>query len=143
MGGKSHHSVIYFKLNINSSVKNESSTLKYQVDKGNYEEMREHMSKTVWEDVFKEAEEVDNWWDGFESTLNTAKEKFIPKKKFKQNYVKRSFSAPQTLLYKLQLKRKAFKQYKKFPTTSNYKIYAKYRNQVKLEVRKAKKAKEV
>ena len=44
---------------------------------------------------------------------------------------------------KIRQKRKAFKHYKKYPSVANYKIYTKYRNQVKWETRKAKKQKEL
>ena len=42
-----------------------------------------------------------------------------------------------TLLHKIRLKRRAYKYYKKYPTQRNYDTYAKLRNQVKWESRKA------
>ena len=66
----------------------------------------------------------------------------MPKKRFRGPKIKITFTAPFTLLQKVQRKRQAFKHYKKYPSVSNYNIYAKYRNQVKWETRKAKKQKE-
>ena len=88
--------------------------------------------------------DIDDMFDGIEHILTEAKNMYIPKKKIRNNcFVKRSFSAPDTLLYSLQLKRKAFKIYKKFPTTENRNNYIKYRNEVKAGVKKAKKQKEI
>ena len=47
------------------------------------------------------------------------------------------------MLDKVRAKRRAYKTWKKYRTTHNYNIYAKFRNQVKWEVKKAKKFKEI
>ena len=54
----------------------------------------------------------------------------------------RSFTAQPTLLYFIQLKRSAFKTWKKFPTLENYNTYTKYRNRVKKEANLSKRSKE-
>ena len=141
--GKSHHSVLTFslpiKLNKNDNV---LPTLKFQINKGDYEAMRTFMREVNWEELLKQEDDIDKWWSVIEGVLNEAKLKFVPQISMKKSTVKRSFTAPSTLLDKLKLKRKAYKQYKKYPTVSNFNLYAKYRNQVKWETRKAKKCKE-
>ena len=121
------------------------------MDKGDYIGMREHMSHVKWDELLKEEESVDDWWDVIENTLTKAKDLFVPKKKLnpcfknpnaKKPPYKRAFAAPDSMLKKIKLKRYAFKTYKKFPTVKNYNIYAKYRNQVIWETRKAKVQKE-
>ena len=74
-----------------------------------------------------------------ELLIKEAEEEFVPKKKFNLNTTKRKFHAPITLLDKVRAKRRAYKTWKKYRTTHNYNIYAKARNQVKWEVKKAKK----
>ena len=150
--GKSHHSVLYFYIDIEPLKNSIPSTIpKFCMDKGDYIGMREHMSHVKWDEVLKEEESVDDWWDVIENTLTKAKDLFVPKKKLnpcfknpnaKKPPYKRAFAAPDSMLKKIKLKRYAFKTYKKFPTVKNYNIYAKYRNQVIWETRKAKVQKE-
>ena len=71
------------------------------------------------------------------------KDKFIPKKIYKNNFTKRTFSAPLTLLLRIKLKRAAFKTYKRFPTQSNYNEYVRLRNEVNTAVKKARKEREL
>ena len=139
--GKSHHSALCFSLGLKSSNKDTSHVTKYAVNKGDYVNMKEHMSGINWVTLLDNQEEVDIMWDRFEAEINKAKELFIPKKKFK-NSNKHIFQAGSTPLQKLHLKRAAFKTFKKFPTPSNYHLYTRYRNQVKCEARKAKCQKE-
>ena len=142
--GKSHHTVMTFALDVCSNVcKNDANPIsKFQIDKGNYPAMRESVGKVNWEGYLNEEGNVNDWWGKIENTINEAKNKFIPKKRYRGPKIKRTFTAPFTLLQKVQRKRQAFKHYKKYPSVSNYNIYAKYRNQVKWETRKAKKQKE-
>ena len=140
--GKSHHLLLSFRIEAYHKQVEDSGKIKYQVNKGNYDEMREHVGNVDWNELSEC--DVDDMFDGIEQILTEAKNMYIPKKKIRNNYfVKRSFSAPDTLLYSLQLKRKAFKIYKKFPTTENRNNYIKYRNEVKAGVKKAKKQKEI
>ena len=147
--GKSHHSVICFDIDIESLAggTRESRIPKFCMDKGDYVGMKEHLSMIDWDIILNDEETVDTWWNTIVSIINKAKEIFIPRKKPKplvnkppknQPSYKRTFAAPDSLLKKLKLKRYAFKTYKKFPTVKNYNTYAKYRNQVIWETRKAK-----
>ena len=120
-----------------------SSTCKFQINKGNYPAMRTFMDEVEWEEYLDKKENTNEWWDKIEGLIDQAKCKFIPMKQYKETNIIRTFIAPVTLLQKLQRKRQAFKQYKKYPCTTNYNIYAKFRNQVKWETRKAKKQKEL
>merc|ERR1711923_415346 len=72
-----------------------------------------------------------------------AKELYIPKKSYNPNFKKKTFEAPITLLSAFQMKRKAFKVFKKYPSTNNHNTYVFYRNLVNKEVRKAKRTKEL
>ena len=112
---------------------------KYQYDKGDFEGLRAHFSNIDWNKTLSDDDDVDSMWNQISSIILNAVDAHVPKKCFRQNAFKRLFSAPDTLLNKIRLKRLAFKQWKKFPTSANYKLYAKYRNQVNWETRKAKK----
>ena len=138
--GKSHHLLFSFKLETSTSSVQDSCKIKHQINKGDYDKMREHVGNVDWS-KFDDCE-VDVLFEGIENTLNEAKELYIPIKKIKNNFVKRSFTAPDTLLLKLQIKREAFKLYKKHPTAQNHGIYVKYRNEVNAAVKRAKKQKE-
>ena len=142
--GKSHHTVLTYTIDacITNSSKSKS-TLKYQIDKGDYPAMRKFVGEVKWNEYLNQEESINEWWDKIGKCIDDAKLKFIPRKRSRGNKPKRTFSAPVTLLQKIQRKRLAFKHYKKYPSTANYNIYAKYRNQVKWETRKAKKLNEL
>ena len=116
---------------------------KFQIDKGDYVGMRNYMSKSKAEwDSELHSTNVDSCWEILDVHITNAKDIYIPKKLYKANVSKRLFTAPPTLIERVRLKRKTFKHYKKFPTTSNYNVYVRYRNQVKWECRRAKRMRE-
>ena len=140
--GMSHHSVLTCDLNYKRPTHDSSSVLKYQVDKRDYDAMRESFSKIDWDEKLNPECDVDTWWSTIDSIIDANVDKHVPTKRYRQNVFKRSFTAPVTLIERVRLKRKAFKTYKKFPTVENYNTYVKYRNQVKWQTRKAKRARE-
>ena len=93
--------------------------------------------------MLTEDKSVDECWAAIKKVLLSAQDKFVPKCRFvKGHKQKHAFSSCQTLLDKIRQKRRAHKHYKKFKTLDNYNAYAKARNQVKWEMRKAVKNKE-
>lgn len=142
--GKSHHSVLYFSIDIDTDSNTSPPVMKYCINKGDFQGMKTYFDAIDWISELDEDLNIDQWWDIIVNHLNEAKEKFVPKKNqsVKNNTV-RTFYVPPTLLNKIRLKRTAFRTYKKFPTLSNYNTYVKYRNQVRNETRKAKINKEV
>ena len=140
--GKSHHSLIYFNIDMVYSKPTESPVLKYQMDKGDFDKMRQFIGNIDWDRELDENLSRDEWGDLIVGKMEEAKELYVPKKFFKKNYVKRTFSAPDSLISALRLKRKCFKQYKKHPTQRNHEAYVFYRNAVNKEVKKAKRKKE-
>ena len=141
--GKSHHSVLEF--NIEASVPSRESTItKFQINKGNYNEMRSFVKGVPWDAIITDEMNVNDTWEVINDMLQVAKEKFIPKIKISCAKNQRVFNktVPMTMLNKIHIKRRAHKLYKKFPTIENYKNYAKARNQVKWDSRKMIKAKE-
>ena len=140
--GKSHHSVVYFNLPIQNSIKVEKPTVKFQINKGDYNEMRKYVDQVDWDTSFEGTNDAGEMVDILDRIVTKACDKFIPKKAYRHNHIKRNFTAPPTLLLKLQLKRSAFKKYKQYPTIQNYNEYVRLRNDVKMAVKHAKKANE-
>ena len=140
--GMSHHSVLTFNLDLLCPKPDLSPITKLQVDKGDYCSMRAFISAVDWDLLLLSGDDVDTWWSKIMSVVLKAIDMYVPKKTYKKHTFKRSFSAPNTLISRIRLKRRAFSHYKKFPTTSNYNMYVRYRNQVKWETRKNKKARE-
>ena len=140
--GMSHHSVLAFCLNFSRPKPDLSPVTKLQVDKGDYCSMRAFISSVDWDSILLPDDDLDIWWSSILSVVLEAVDLYIPKKTYKKHAFKRSFSAPNTLINRITLKRRVFSHYKKFPTTSNYNTYVRYRNQVKWETRKTKRARE-
>ena len=140
--GKSHHCVITFDIDVYTAKGKSNPVFKYLYNKGDYDAMREYARQVKWNEVLVEGDSIDQQWSKIESVLNNAKSKFIPLRKVNPMKKQRSFHAPPTLLNLIQLKRSAFKTWKKYPTDFNYNIYVKYRNKVKREANKAKCLKE-
>ena len=141
--GKSHHSVICFNLNVTLTHKFKESVRKFKLDKGDYKGMREHINAIDWDVVMDEDKSLNEWGALLTDSLDNAKVLYIPQKLCKQNLTKRKFAAPASMLEALDLKRKSFKNFKKYPTTANNEVYIYYRNLVNKEVKQAKRNKEL
>ena len=144
--GNSHHSILTFSVDVQPQrEKPTPSVPKSQFHKGDYDSMRRYLTKDEkeWDDLLKDEQSLDEWEATIISKIEEASEIYIPKKSFNSAHqIKRNFHAPQTLLLDLQMKRKAFKQYTKYPTTENYQQYKYFRNKVNNGVRRAKRMKE-
>ena len=143
--GNSHHSVLTFTLYVNlNESPNEPPITKFNYYKGNYNEMRNMIKNCNWDDVLKPNMSVNEWKDCIEKQVINARNQFVPKITINKNSnkPKRTFKTTSSLIDKLHNKRKAFKFWKLFPTTTNVERYKHFRNIVNLEVRKAKIAKE-
>ena len=123
--GCSHHRVLNFHIQIETPECKYNGPTKYLLNKGDYDGMRSYVSKVDWDKVISPLKSVDECMNSLEDILNEAKHKFIPEAKPRKpfNKNKRNFSSPDTLLSKLDLKRKAFKLFKKYPTDLNYSKY--------------------
>ena len=141
--GMSHHFVITFSVSISTQKPVVSATKKYLFHKGDFQSIRKELNETDWVQVIDDKEDINACWNRFVNVLMPLCDKYIPKKTNVQNQTRRNFKAPDTLLKFLDLKRKAFKLSKKFPTSENQIFYNYMRNRVNAEVTKAKKAKEL
>ena len=104
--GKSHHVVLTFSIDLNPIYTEGDPILKYQMNKGDYVQMKTYFSKVDWNDVTSDNNALDDISERFVDVLNTARDQFVPKKFVRpNNTVRRTFTAPPTLLTALQLKR--------------------------------------
>ena len=118
--GMSHHSVIHFYVNANAKTPPKDGVFKLQVNKGQYNDFRSFLHSIDWN---ANSEDVDVLWDRFHSSMKAGEERFVPKKLIKPGSPKKH-SCPWSpgLLHRVHMKRVAFKNYKRHPTTSNYKL---------------------
>ena len=131
--GLSHHSVISFSLNINQLKISLPPVTKFILEKGDYLSMNKFLKNIDWQSLFNNETDVNALWDKVEKEILTARDRFIPKriiKKSSLNY-KHKIPIPNTLLELFHKKRAAFKYFKKYPTTHNFKIYKTLRNEAK------------
>ena len=141
--GLSHHQVLTFNVNMSCPKNIANSTKKYLFHKGDFESIRNQLNQTDWDQVMGEHDDVDSCWENFVNVFVPLCNRSIPTKTFKQNKPKRNFNPPASLLQLFDLKRKAFKLSKKYPTTENEIFYIYMRDRVNTELRKANKIKEL
>ena len=147
--GKSHHSCISFKVYVDlvntPHINNSIPIAKYDYEKGDYEGMRKEVKDINWKNLFDESKDVNEWNKNLEKVITDVRDKYVPRVhigKCKGKKVK-SFPVDNTVLDKLHNKRKAFKYYKKYPTTNNRDNYHFHRNVCNSAIRVAKLNKEI
>ena len=143
--GNSHHQVVFFKIDIIPPPvdMNKYQTPKYQINKGNYDNMRKYLGEINWFSAMnRENETVDSCWNFIADKIHCAKELYIPKKKVKQFTCRRSFAATPSFLNLVRQKRAAFKHYKKYRTQENLDFYHTLRDRVNVDRKDIKIAKE-
>ena len=136
--GKSHHSVLTFDVNYETTVNSNNTTSSYLYNKGNFDAMRTLISNLDWEKELSSLN-VNESWSMFENTIRKITEKFIPKRKFRGAHKKNKWMTKITL-EKSKKKEKAYKQYLSSRNSSDYLKYTRARNQAKWECRKAVKS---
>ena len=79
--GKSYHSTIFIKTKMQKERKPKCMVKKYQIDKGDYNKMREQLGAINWEERLRETkEDVDETWNEITKEIIDAKERYIPSK---------------------------------------------------------------
>ena len=141
--GRSHHDVLSFNININTKSIKPVIYEKFNLNKADFQSMREAVYAVDWQRELEACSDVDECWNKIETKLHNVSNEFIPRIKINTSKIQRNFTAPDSLLNLIKLKRKAFKQYKRYRTASNYNTYAYLRNQTNIELRNAKKENEI
>jgi hypothetical protein len=79
--GKSDHCVLRFKVNCEMD-SDQSQTVKYLYDKGNYEEMRTEINTVNWDqEIQKNDKDIDRQWMYFKTVYNNIVAKYVPVRK--------------------------------------------------------------
>ena len=129
--GKSHHHVLQFNININPDYK--SNQRKFSYFHGNYENMRNELSITDWNQLHDLS--VPDAFDCFYGKLNHLIAENIPKKAFKHK--RKPVWMNRAALAKVKKKRHAYQQYLGTKDGTDYLEYTKSRNQAKNACRSA------
>ena len=135
--GCSHHSVIFFQIEILSSQHNKVFVEKFNISKADFESIRNKIKNQDWDKLLSYEVSVEKGWFIISNIIHEAMEIHIPKtRSCTNNIFTKRLHVPSELLEKIRLKRRAFKYYKKYPTAYNYDNYVRARNLVKKETRK-------
>lgn len=137
--GKSHHATIRFLLSLHNPIVLTEKP-RYLYNKGNYEEIRKDIGSTNWDEELKDKNTEDTW-STIKDRIKMLEENYIPKL-FGQNgkRPRRPLWMSEKAFDVVKKKHEAFKKYMGTKGGSDYQNYAKFRNQAKWEIRKAKRA---
>ena len=143
--GKSHHSIIL--TSINNPVEKDlshSCSKKYLINKGNFENMNEYLAKVDWDKAFLESgDNVDIAWNKISSHIYKTRDENIPQVKIKPTTKsKRPVPLNDSMLHLIREKRYFFKQYKKYPSQTNFHLYHMSRTKVNYYLRRERRKKE-
>ena len=131
--GKSDHSVLSITIDIHQSEKYEKTKL--NINRGNYDRMRELLSNIDWEEELERKETVEEKWDIFREIMENTMERCIPKLKIKRKLLK-NVPVNNKTLSKIRRKKRLWKQYLDSGNQRTYLKYCRARNQVRQLTRK-------
>ena len=137
--GKSDHCIIKFHFECYIMLK-ESTTTKYLYNKGNYEAMKEDLTRD-WGEILTEDIGVNEKWRRLRNILSDSIDKHIPKRLFDNNRTgRKKFSSPleSKILAKIKKKHRAWQRFMETKEGEKHREYCKLRNQVRKLTRKAK-----
>ena len=134
--GKSDHDTLIFQLNIPKEKIVKEKVYRYNLSKGNYEDMRKYFDSISWENL--EVLKVEECWNEIKSKILEGMEKFIPKIETKTCKKLSPCWMNNKLLKKIKKKYYAFKRYLITKDGKDYETYIRKRNQTAREIRRAK-----
>ena len=137
--GHSDHCILLFNYRCYYQKNNVNTTEKWNFNKGDYNKMSKALDHD-WDEIFQDMN-ANQMYETFISCFNEGKDKYIPKirqrateKAKKHNYLPLDKKTTE----KIKKKHKLWQKYMETRDQKQYKDYVKLRNQVKSEVRKAK-----
>jgi len=133
--GKSHHHVLQF--DFNCYVEEEHSRdSRFCFSKGDFTQMEAEILGRNWVEEFSE-QTAEELWSALEGTILHAMEEYIPKYQVHKTRKHRPKWFNDSVKIKVKEKQKCFARYMETRDTNDYQNYARARNQVKWETRKA------
>ena len=141
--GRSDHSIIYF--NFNSMTETSPPQIKTVYQKGDYEKLKNILSKHDWENLKQQSNDINKQWDLFKNIFLDAENQCVPRKlTYVNGKLSKKFSIPldkKTLktLAKIKNKNKLWGRVRKQLAEDEEKIrYNRLRNQIRGLTRKSK-----
>ena len=139
--GRSDHSIIYF--NFNSMTETSPPQFKTVYQKGDYEKLKNILSKHDWENLKQQSNDIDKQWDVFKNIFLDAENQCVPRKlTYVNGKLSKKFSIPldKKTLAKIKKKNKLWGRVRKQLAEDEEKIrYNRLRNQIRGLTRKSKK----
>ena len=135
--GASDHDCLYFQLYLQKKRIKRESRKKYDLNKGNYKEIRKNMKKTDWADM--ENKNIEEGWTFLKDKIIDQMNKHIPKSKMTNTKKYKPVWMNDKILRKIKKKYHAFKRYLITKQGKEYEKYIRQRNACKKEIKKAKK----
>ena len=143
--GKSHHTVQISYINYNKqTTSNQEKIKKYQVSKGNYEEINKELNKIDWvKELEHEDNDVNSAWNKISSKIKEQRDKYVPYIHISSQSTKKKTPLNSSLLHLIREKRWYFKRYKKYRNQTNLQYYQQARAAVNKYLRLHKRKKEL
>ena len=135
--GNSDHDVLFFQLNISKQRNKKEKSKKFNLNKGNYEEMRKEMKKENWTNL--EKLDVEQTWQRIKTKILEQMNKHIPKTEINDRKKNKPCWMNQKVLRKIKKKYHAYKRYLVTKQGKDYENYIRQRNKCTKEIKKAKK----
>ena len=135
--GASDHDVLYFQLNVTKEKKIDNKTKRFNLAKGNYHKIREHMRKVDWEKM--DALDLEHQWNFIKDELLKTMNDNIPKSSTKDIKSVRPCWMNNKVLRKIKKKYHAYKRYLITKEGKEYEDYIRIRNECTRAVKRAKK----
>ena len=141
--GKSDHDLLYFDLYVPKRRSQDSIVYKYDLKRGNYEEMRKELGEVDWTNI--NFDNINHAWGKIKHEICELMEKHIPKLKIQNEERHKPMWLNRKALKYVKEKDNAFLKYQPSNKKCKRKNYNKYviaRNKCKKEIRRAKKLNE-
>ena len=133
--GKSHHAVLSFQYVCYASAPHPVRSIQ-NYNKADYDKIRLHLRNINWKQALR-SKNAQEMWQFIEGEIKTLTNKWVPQRNINSRKRQKPLWLTNKLVAKTKAKNSAFKKYRSSRSSEDYVKYAKARNQVKWECRKA------
>lgn len=133
--GKSHHDILIWKLNCYTTKKSSIREI-YNYRRGDFDLLRRLVAEENMGDIGELP--VQEAWVRFLHVVHTCVTRSVPTVKLDPSRTKKPAWIEEDVLRKIKEKNKAYKQYRRTSSLTDYKKYTRLRNQCRWESRKSK-----
>jgi hypothetical protein len=130
---KADHDIVFIDLNTRASIPNKSKTRRFLFNKADWDGMRKSMS------TYKLPEaDTQTQWDDLEATIKSLMENFVPQRPPKSPKQKPWMT--REVITTINRRNRAFKKWRKHPSTENKENYTKLRSSCQQKIRQSHRA---